>query len=62
MKWRPWYTVVALSALGWIVIYAGRSVLSPVLGAVGREWGLNEGQLGLIPSVFFLAYSAGGRR
>ncbi len=54
----PWHTVVGICALGWVVLYAGRAVLAPVLGALGAEWGLDEARLGLVSSVFFLAYAA----
>lgn len=53
-----WPTVVALFALGWVVLYAGRTVLSPALTSIGAEWHLDQAQLGLIASVFFLAYAA----
>lgn len=53
-----WMVVVALCFLGWVFLYSGRTILSPVLGAIGTEWGLDEAQLGLISSVFFLAYTA----
>lgn len=57
---RPpyWIVVVALCFLGWVFLYSGRTILSPVLGAIGAEWRLDEAQLGLISSVFFLAYTA----
>lgn len=53
-----WYVIVVLCFLGWVFLYADRTILSPVLGAIGDEWGLDEAQLGLISSVFFLAYTA----
>lgn len=55
---RYWYRVVALCFLGWIFMYADRTVLSPVLPMIGQEFRLNESQLGLISSLFFLAYTA----
>ncbi len=56
---RPpdWRLVVALGCLGWIVLYAGRAVLSPALGAIGREFGVAEGGLGALASAFFLGYA-----
>lgn len=39
-------------------MYADRTVLSPVLPLIGAEWSLDQSQLGLIASVFFLAYTA----
>src|SRR5690554_4562213 len=38
-------------------MYADRTVLSPVLPLIGAEWSLDQSQLGLIASVFFLAYT-----
>lgn len=56
---RPyWHVVIALCGGGWVFLYANRTILSPVLGSLGAEWTLNEAQLGLISSVFFLAYTA----
>ena len=54
---RDWRLVVALGCLGWTVLYAGRSVLSPLLGAIGQEWGLDPSQLGLLSSIFFVGYA-----
>jgi len=54
---RDWRLVVALGCLGWTVLYAGRSVLSPALGAIGQEWGLDPSQLGLLSSIFFVGYA-----
>lgn len=53
-----WVVVVALCFLGWVFLYADRTILSPVLGAIGSEWNLDEARLGLISSVFFLTYTA----
>lgn len=56
-RWQPWYTVVILAGIGWVFMYANRTVLSPVLPLIGMEWELNQTQLGLISSLFFLAYT-----
>lgn len=50
--------MVVLGCLGWVFMYADRTVLSPVLPLIGAEWSLDQSQLGLIASVFFLAYTA----
>lgn len=55
---QPWQIVVLFSFLGWIFMYADRTVLSPVLPLIGGEWDLSNSQLGLIASLFFLAYTA----
>ncbi len=56
---RPyWQIVLAVFFLGWVFMYADRTVLSPVLPLIGAEWHLNGGQLGLISSLFFLLYAA----
>ncbi len=59
MRRRPqyWHAILGVFFLGWIFMYADRTVLSPVLPSIGAEWGLNRGQLGLISSLFFLAYA-----
>lgn len=57
LRWQPWHTVVVLGSLGWVFMYADRTVLSPVLPLIGGEWSLDQGQLGLIASLFFLAYT-----
>ncbi|AQS41734.1 MAG: Major facilitator family transporter [Candidatus Tokpelaia hoelldobleri] len=53
-----WWRLVAIFFLGWVAIYAGRLVLSPVMPHIEQEWGLGKSQLGLIMSLFFLAYTA----
>ena len=55
---RYWHVVLAVFFLGWVFMYADRTVLSPVLSSIGAEWHLNRQQLGLISSLFFLAYAA----
>lgn len=54
---KYWWKVVALCFVGWILMYADRTILNPVMGKVGQQFGLNNAQLGLISSVFFLAYA-----
>lgn len=49
--------MVVMGCLGWVFMYADRTVLSPVLPLIGAEWNLNQSQLGLIASLFFLAYA-----
>lgn len=58
LRRQPWQVVVLFSFLGWIFMYADRTVLSPVLPLIGGEWELSNSQLGLIASLFFLAYTA----
>lgn len=55
---RYWHIVLAVFFLGWVFMYADRTVLSPVLSSIGAEWSLSKPQLGLISSLFFLAYAA----
>ncbi|MCY8374144.1 MFS transporter [Bacillus inaquosorum] len=43
--------------LGWVFMYADRNILSPVMGSIGEEWGLNNTELGLMSTVFFTAYA-----
>lgn len=54
---RYWWKVVILSFLGWILIYADRTIINPIQGQIGQAFGLSNAQLGLISSVFFLAYA-----
>ncbi|HEX6798076.1 MAG TPA: MFS transporter [Ktedonobacterales bacterium] len=55
---RYWQTLLVAFLLGWVFMYADRTVLSPVLASIGAEWQLNRGQLGLISSIFFFTYAA----
>ncbi len=55
---RYWQLLLGVFFLGWIFMYADRTVLSPALPAIGAEWRLNTAQLGLISSLFFLLYAA----
>ncbi|HEY3315101.1 MAG TPA: MFS transporter [Bacillota bacterium] len=48
---------MSLFFLGWVFMYANRTVLSPLLEPLGTLWSLNETQLGLITSAFFLTYT-----
>lgn len=43
---------------GWVFMYADRAALSPVLGVLGEEFGVGAAHLGLVASVFYLAYAA----
>ncbi len=54
---KYWWKVVILSFLGWILIYADRTIINPIQGEIGKAFGLTNAQLGLISSVFFLAYA-----
>ena len=54
---RYWWKVVALCFVGWILMYADRTILNPVMGKIGEQFGLNNTQLGLVNSIFFLAYA-----
>lgn len=53
-----WWITIFLFWLGWVFMYADRTVLSPVMQDIQTEFGLNGTELGLITSVFFLAYAA----
>lgn len=54
---RYWWKVVAICFLGWVLMYADRTILNPVMGQIGEEFGLSNAQLGLVSSIFFLAYA-----
>ena len=52
-----WWKVVALCFAGWILMYADRTILGPVMGKIAEEFGLNNTQLGAVNSIFFLTYA-----
>lgn len=52
-----WIRIVVIFFLGWVVIYAGRSVLSPIVGELQTAFGLSKAETGGIMSLFFLAYT-----
>lgn len=54
---RYWWKVVILSFVGWILIYADRTIINPIQSEIGAAFDLTNAQLGLISSVFFLAYA-----
>src|SRR5690606_36158298 len=53
-----WVKIVTIFFLGWVAIYATRSVLNPVMDNIQTEFGLSTSTLGLISSIFFLGYAA----
>lgn len=52
-----WIKVVAIFFIGWILMYATRTIFNPIMGVVGKEFGLSNTQLGLANSIFFLTYA-----
>ncbi|MFS0783159.1 MFS transporter [Bacillus sp. 1P06AnD] len=52
-----YWVVITLFTLGWVLMYADRTILNPIMGHIADEFNLNKSQLGLINSVFFLAYA-----
>lgn len=54
---KYWYVVVAMFFLGWVFMYADRTILNPLMGTLQKQWGLSKAQLGLISSWFFLSYA-----
>ncbi|MTJ79606.1 MAG: MFS transporter [Telmatospirillum sp.] len=52
-----WCITVFLFWLGWVFMYADRTILNPVMKDIQNEFGLNGTQLGLISSLFFLLYA-----
>lgn len=55
---QRWMLVAFLFFLGWVFMYADRTILNPVQTMIEAEFGLNKAQVGLISSVFFLTYAA----
>ncbi|WP_373471429.1 MFS transporter [Carnobacterium alterfunditum] len=54
---KYWWKVVTLFTLGWALMYADRTILNPIMPQLALEFNLNNSQLGLINSVFFLTYA-----
>lgn len=54
---RYWWKVVALCFAGWILMYADRTILGPVMGNIAEQFNLNNTQLGAVNSIFFLTYA-----
>lgn len=54
---RYWWRVVALCFVGWILIYADRTILNPVQEQIGAQFHIGNTQLGLVNSIFFLTYA-----
>lgn len=52
-----WVKLVTIFFFGWVVIYAGRSVLNPLMGHIQQEFSLSQSMLGMISSLFFLTYT-----
>ncbi|PCF59945.1 MFS transporter [Staphylococcus delphini] len=55
---RYWMKLVAVFTLGWLVIYAARTILNPLMGHIKTEFTLNNAQLSLMMSLFFIGYTA----
>lgn len=56
-KETQWWVVALLFFLGWVFIYADRTILNPVMSTIGEEFGLDKAGLGLLNSIFFLVYA-----
>ncbi|MDN6293326.1 MAG: MFS transporter [Alkalibacterium sp.] len=54
---KYWIRVVALSFVGWILMYATRTIFNPLMPVIGEEFGLSNADLGLANSIFFLTYA-----
>lgn len=52
-----WIKLVTIFTLGWLVIYAARTILNPIMGDIKNTFSLNNAQLGIIMSVFFIGYT-----
>ncbi len=53
----PWWLVALMFFLGWVFIYADRTILNPVMADIGEEFGLDKAGLGALNSIFFLVYA-----
>lgn len=54
---KYWWKVVALCFFGWILMYGDRTILNPVQTQIAAQYHINNTQLGLANSIFFLAYA-----
>lgn len=54
---RYWITTITIFFFGWIFIYAGRMVFSPVMSEVGKSFDLDLATVGGIMSLFYLTYT-----
>lgn len=52
-----WIKIVVVFTLGWIAIYATRTILNPIMTNIQSEFAINATQLGLLSSLFFLGYT-----
>lgn len=52
-----WIKLVTIFTFGWLVIYAARTILNPIMGDIKQAFSLNNAQLGLIMSIFFIGYT-----
>lgn len=52
-----WLRVVGLFFMGWILMYATRTIFNPIMGTVGAEFNLTNTELGAANSIFFLTYA-----
>lgn len=53
----PWWVATLLFFFGWVFMYADRTILNPVQSTIAQEYGLNNAEVGLISSAFFLVYA-----
>ncbi|WP_409975321.1 MFS transporter [Bacillus sp. Bva_UNVM-123] len=49
--------MVATFTIGWVLMYADRTILNPVMPHLAKEFNLTNAELGLVNSVFFIAYA-----
>lgn len=57
MKTKNPVVLIILFTLGWAFMYADRNILSPVMGTIQNDWDLSKSELGLMSTVFFIAYA-----
>ncbi len=54
---KYWWKTVTLFFFGWVLMYADRTILNPLMPQIAKEFSLNNSQLGLVSSFFFLTYA-----
>lgn len=52
-----WIKIVTVFFLGWVALYATRTIMNPIMGDIQNEFGLSNAKLGMIMSIFFIGYA-----
>ena len=50
------YAAVSVLAAGWVMVYADRLSISPLMNVIRGEFGLSDFEVSIVVSIYFLAY------